>query len=170
MAITKLIQRKKGLLLDISLGGTPQDRAVVMSPAGDVRHDPREYPFPLPDGCVNTAVVTHVLEYVNPQCFFEWWDDLWRVMQPNGVVYISGPYGGDDSQGWLSDPTHLTRVMESSFLWLDPRGPLYGLHASVGRPTPRPWHPLQMARVPGTHGSISYNVMLQAQKGKEKAR
>jgi hypothetical protein len=28
---------------------------------------------------------------------------------------------------------------------------------------PKPWHPLAIARVPGTHGTISYNVTLQAQ-------
>lgn len=163
-AVEKLIARKKGLLLDVSLGGTPQERSVTLSPAGDIPHDPRRLPFPLPDGCVNTAVVTHVLEYLEPNLFFAWWDELWRVMQPKGVVYVSGPYGGDESQGWLSDPTHKTRVLENSFLWLDPRGPLYELHASLGRPTPKPWHPLQMARVPGTQGTVSYNVMCEAVK------
>jgi len=160
-AIAKLVEKKKGLLLDISLGGVPQDRALTLGPSGDIKHDPRTLPFPLPDGCVNTAIVVHVLEYVSPALFFAWWDDLWRILQPKGVVYISGPYGGDDSQGWLSDPQHLTRVLETSFAWLDPRTPLYALHPSLGRPTPKPWHPLQMARVPGTQGSISYNVMCQ---------
>ena len=159
--IAKLIGRKKGILLDISLGGTPQERSVVMSPTGDVPHDPRALPFPLPDGCVNTAVVMHVLEYLDQDKFFPWWDELWRVMQPKGIVYVTGPYGGDESQGWLSDPCHRTRVLEISFAWLDPRTPMYAIHKDVGRPTPRPWHPVGMARTPGTQGSISYNVTLQ---------
>jgi hypothetical protein len=158
-----LIKRKKGLLLDISLGGTPQPRSVTLSPIGDVKHDPRKIPFPLPDGCVNTAVVTHVLEYVDPLRFFDWFDELHRIMQPRGVVYLSGPYGGEESHGWLSDPQHRTRVLEQSFAWLDPRLPFYPDHAARGRRFPKPWHTLTSSRVPGTHGTVSYNVMLEAQ-------
>lgn len=162
--IAKLIERKKGIFLDISLGGAPQPRSVTLGPKGDISHDPRTLPFPLPTNCVNTAVVTHVMEYVRPSLFFDWWDELHRIVQPFGVVYISGPYGGDESHGWISDPQHLTRVVEASFLWLDPRGPLYSLHESLGRPQPKPWHPLATARVPGTQGTVSYNVTLQAVK------
>lgn len=161
--ISALVKRKKGLLLDISLGGTPQPRSVTLGPAGDIRHDPRKIPFPLPDGCVNTAVITHILEYVEPDRFFDWWDELHRVMQPRGVVYISGPYGGEESMGWLSDPQHKTRVIEASFAWLDPRTPLYEEHAQRGRRTPQPWYTLTTSRVPGTQGTVSYNVMLEAQ-------
>ncbi len=164
--IKALIEAKKGLLLDISLGGTPQERSTTLSPKGDIPYDPtwRSHDgttFPLPDGCVNTAVVTHVLEFLEPALFFAWWDEMWRVMQNHGIVYVSGPYGGDDSQGWLSDPTHRTRVLETSFAWLDPRTPFYEVHDTMGRQRPRPWHPQSTARVPGTHGSISYNCTLQ---------
>lgn len=157
----KLLSSKKGILLDISFGGTPQPRSVTLGPAGDIKHDPRVIPFPLPKECVHTAVIMHVLEYLAPESFFAWFDELWRVVQPLGMVYVSGPYGGDDSHGWLSDPTHRTRVLEQSFAWLDPRTPLYKEHPSIGRPTPKPWWPLTLARVPGTEGTISYNVCLQ---------
>lgn len=159
--IEKLITGKKGVLLDISFGGTPQARSLSLSPKGDVRQHPCKIPFPLPDGCVHTAVVTHVLEYLAPEMFFKWFDELWRVVQPLGTVYLSGPYGGDESLGWLSDPTHKTRVVEQSFAWLDPRTPLYALHPDVGRKTPRPWYPMTLARVPGTEGTVSYNCTLQ---------
>lgn len=160
----RLLRSKAGILLDVSLGGQPQPNSVLMSPTSkDVRHDPRVPRFPLPKGCVHTAVVTHVLEFLDPNDYFKWWDELHRVMMPKGTVYVSGPYGGDESQGWLSDPTHRLRVTESSFAWLDPRTPLYALHHTVGRKQPKPWFPLAIARVPGTHGTISYNVTLQAQ-------
>ena len=176
--ITKLINSKKGILLDISLGGTPQPRSVTLGPKGDIKWDPRRVPpsgsnsgseysivdtrsWPLPNKCAHTCVITHVLEYLQPSVFFDFWDELHRIVQPFGLVYVSGPYGGDESQGWVSDPQHLTRVVEASFLWLDPRGPLYKLHGDVGRKTPKPWHPLKTARVPGTYGSISYNATLQ---------
>jgi hypothetical protein len=160
---TKLIRSKAGILLDVSFGGKPQVNSVTLAPAGNLRHDPRRVPFPLPARSVHTAVVTHVLEFVPGDRWFAWWDELHRVMRPGGVCYVSGPYGGDESQGWLSDPTHLTRVVEQSFAWLDPRTPFYGLHESLGRPAPAPWWPLAIARVPGAHGTVSYNVTLQTQ-------
>jgi hypothetical protein len=161
VALRKLIAKKKGLLLDISLGGTPQPRAVTM---GDIKHNPLVIPFPLPANSVNTAVITHLLEYLPPEHWFAWWDEIHRIMQPSGVVYCSGPYGGDESQGWLSDPTHRTRVIEQSFAWLDPRTPMYAEHIRVGRANPRPWHPMSLARVPGANGTISYNVAMQSVK------
>jgi hypothetical protein len=162
--IARLIASKKGILLDISLGGTPQPRSVTLSPSGDIAHSPLLLPFPLPSNCAHTSVITHTLEYLPPSIWFDWWDEMHRIMQPFGLVYVSGPYGGDESHGWISDPQHMTRVVEASFLWLDPRGPLYALHKDVGRKTPKPWHPLATARVPGTQGSISYNVTLQKVK------
>lgn len=161
VTVRKLVEKKKGILLDISLGGTPQERSVTMGPKGDIVHVPTRIPFPLPKECVHTAVVVHVLEFLCPELFFEWFDELWRVVKPLGLVYVSGPYGGDDSLGWLSDPTHRTRIMENTFAWLDPRTPLYGLHESVGRKQPRPWYTLNVARVPGTESTISYNAVLQ---------
>lgn len=162
--LSALIAKKKGVLLDVSLGGQPQERALTLRPQADadVPHHPCDIPWPIPDGCVHTAVITHVLEYLEPACVFDWFNELWRVLQPKGVAYLSGPYGGDDSQGWLSDPQHRTRIIEPTFLWLDPRGPLYALHATVGRKTPKPFWTLQQARSPGTQGSISYNVVIQS--------
>ena len=159
--VRTLVARKKGILLDISFGGQPQPRSVTMGPKGDVKHNPTVIPFPLPKACVHTAVVMHVLEFLPPERFFQWWDELWRVVQPLGLVHVTGPYGGDESHGWLSDPTHSTRVIEQSFAWLDPRTPLYAVHESVGRQTPKPWWPLAIARVPGTDSTISYNCTLQ---------
>ena len=159
-AVQKLVARKKGILLDVSFGGEQQPRSVTLRPGGDVNCRPTAHRWPLPTSCVHTAVVTHVLEYVEPDKFFAWWNELHRVMQPGGIVYASGPYGGDESAGWLSDPQHRTRIVEQSFAWLDPRTPIYGLHAGVGRKQPKPWHPLTVARVPGEHGTLSYNVTL----------
>jgi hypothetical protein len=156
----RLLERKRGILLDVSLGGEKQPRSVALRRGGDISHSPLTLPFPLPDACVHTAVITHVLEYLDPDRFFPWWNELWRIMQPAGIVYISGPYGGDESHGWLSDPLHRTRIVEQTFAWLDPRTPIYALHDSIGRPRPKPWYPLTISRVPGTHGTFGYNSTL----------
>lgn len=159
-SLKQLLAQKKGILLDLSNGGTTQPRSVTMNPHGDIKQSPIMLPFKLPSNIVHTAVVTHVLEFLPPQDFFRWWDELWRVMQVEGIVYVSGPYGGDESQGWLSDPTHRTRVVEASFEWLDPQFPWYAVHKDLGRPTPKPWCRLTASRVPGSHGSVSYNISL----------
>ena len=158
--IRALLKQKRGILLDVSLGGTPQAGSVTMQ---ELKHDPRVLPYPLPTGCVHTAVITHVLEYLEPDQFFPFWDEIHRILRPMGLVYVSGPHGGDDSMGWISDPQHRTRVVEQSFQWLDPRMPLYVLHSQVGRSQPRPWHPISLVRAPGLYGTISYNVMMQSQ-------
>lgn len=168
--ISAMLARKKGIMLDVSFGGEKQARSVTLRPGGDVNCRPTQVRWPLPASCVHTAVVTHVLEYVEPARFFNWWNELWRVMQPGGIVYCSGPYGGDESWGWLSDPQHRTRVVEQSFAWLDPRMPVYALHDSLGRRRPRPWYSLTVARVPGQHGTLSYNVALRKPTVKEVVR
>lgn len=159
LAIARLVKSKAGILLDVSLGGAPQENAVTFA---DLKHDPRKIPWPLPDHSVHTSVVTHVLEYLEPSQFYAWFNELHRVMRPGGVVYLSGPYGGDESAGWLSDPAHKTRVIETSFAWLDPRTPVYELHGTLGRVTPKPFHMVHQARVPGLMGTVSYNITLQA--------
>ena len=160
MKADKVIAKKSGILLDLSLGGTPQPNSVT---CGELKMNPLALPFPLPDHSVHTAVFTHLLEFLEPSQFWAWMDELHRVMRPGGLAFVSGPYGGDDSHGWLSDPTHRLRVVDQTFSWFDPRLPFYSLHPTLGRPTPRPWHVLQARRAPGTHGTVSYEVILSAQ-------
>ena len=157
-AARKLVKSKAGIFLDVSYGGEPQAQSVVLSK--DLAHDPIVLPLPLPDASVHTCVVQHVLEFLPAERWFDWWNELHRVMRPGGIVYVSGPYGGDESRGWLSDPTHRTRVVEETFVWLDPRTPFYVKHKDLGRPEPQPWQIAATARVPAGHGTYSYNVTL----------
>jgi hypothetical protein len=159
-SVRSLVESKKGILLNISLGDRPIASKVTLGPRGDIPQSPLVLPFNLPDACAHTCEVIHVLEYLPPAQFFAWWDELWRVMRVDGLVYVRGPYGGDESQGWLSDPTHQTRIVEASFAWLDPRLDFYALHAELGRPTPKPWEPQFIERRPGTQGSISYQCTI----------
>lgn len=157
--VRALVKRKTGILLDVSLGGSPQENSLTFA---DLKHNPLKVPWPLPSGSVHTAIVTHVCEYLAPDQFFRWFDELHRVMRPGGICYLSGPYGGDESVGWLSDPMHRTRLIEASFAWLDDRTPIYALHPTLARQQPKPWHVVAMARVPGSLGTISYNATLRA--------
>lgn len=156
-----IVKRKAGILLDLSLGGTPQPNSVTCA---ELRMNPTAAKFPLPTASVHTAVCTHVLEYVDPTQVWQWFDELHRVMRPGGTVYFSGPYGGDESPGWVSDPSHRVRITEGTFAWLDPRISFYAEHPTVGRKLPKPWHVLQATRVPGVHGTTSYNVVMKTAK------
>lgn len=157
----KVVKRKAGILLDLSLGGTPQPNSVTCA---DLKIDPRKPKFLLPTGSVHTCVATHILEYVAPTDVWHWFDELHRVMRPGGTVYFSGPYGGDESAGWVSDPSHRVRVVEQTFAWLDPRLPFFSQHADMGRAQPKPWHVLQATRAPGTHGTTTYQVVMRSAK------
>lgn len=157
----RLVKAKTGILLDLSRGGTPQPNAVTCA---ELHIDPAAVTKPLPTGSVHTCIVTHVLEYLDPVKVWAWFDELHRIMRLGGTVYLSGPYGGEESHGWVSDPTHRVRVVEQTFAWLDPRLPFYSEHPNLGRTAPKPWHVLQATRVPGMHGTISYNVVMQSAK------
>jgi Methyltransferase domain len=156
---TRLVAKKAGILLDCSLGGTPQANAVTFA---DLKASPLFVPWPLPDRSCHTIVITHVVEFLQPSQWFRFWNEVHRVLRLGGIVYCSGPWGGDESQGWLSDPTHQTRVVDQSFAWLDPRLPFYALHPTLGRPVPKPFHLLVSHRVPGENGTVSYNVTLRS--------
>lgn len=159
MNVQKLLKKKAGIFLDVSLGGEPQANSVTFA---DLKRSPLKIPWPLPNKCVHTAVVFHVLEFLEPSIVFDWFDELHRVMRPGGLVYCTGPHGGDEMTGWIADPTHRVRIIEATFAWLDPRAPLYNLHDTMHRRKPKPWHTLAQARVPGTLGTVSYNTTLQA--------
>jgi len=149
------------VLLDLSLGGTQQANSLWLNPRGDIPHDPRVIPFPLPDHCAHSAVIVHLLEYLDQAIYYAWWDELWRVMRPGGIVYVSGPFGGDDSIGWLAEATHKIRIVDLSFGYLDPMLPPYLEHAAAGRiPPPKPWRVLMSSRAAGSVG-LNYEAQLQ---------
>lgn len=157
------VRRARGILLDVSLDGPRQEGCVLLRPDGDLRHDPLVVPWPLEDQVVLTAVVTKVLEYVEPgppanPTWVRWMNELHRVMRPKGKVYLSGVWGGDEGRwAWEADPCHRIRVTSPMLDHLDPRTDRYA------RYRPRPWHVHSVTRVPWHGGVIAYNAILEAQ-------
>jgi len=75
--------------------------------------------LPLPDDSVDMVIVWHVLEHIGQQGqtaeWFAFWEDLYRVLVPNGWVYGECPYY---SSLWAwSDPTHTRAISEHSFVF-----------------------------------------------------
>lgn len=138
MNIDELLKERSGIRLDIGCGRNIQPGFVGMDiqalPGVDIVHDWNVFPWPLPDGCVLTAVASHVVEHVNPADFhfINWMNELWRICKVGAQVALVYPHGS--SQGFLQDPTHCNALNENTWWYFDPALPqLYNFYQ------PKPW-------------------------------
>lgn len=76
-------------------------------------------PIPLADNSVDLIVAWHVLEHIGKQgeseAWFRFWEDAYRVLTPNGMIYAESPYY-TGIWAW-SDPTHTRALSEHSLLF-----------------------------------------------------
>jgi SAM-dependent methyltransferase len=139
--IEQLIREHGGINLDIGCGNNKQPNFVGLDirPLDnvDIVHNLEDCPWPLPDGCVMQAIMSHVFEHINPAGgkVLQVMDEIWRVMKPGGRLAISMPYGW--SFGYIQDPTHINPANEATFQYFDPRFPLYQIYQ------PKPWQIVQ---------------------------
>jgi hypothetical protein len=155
-----LIRAKRGILLHVSLNGPGPPEALTLGPQGDLRHDPRQVPWPLPDHCAHTVVVPRVLEYVPKAHWFRVLEELYRVARPGAKVYLSGLYGTE--WGALQDPLHEVPIVEATFLHCDPAQPAWQRHQPKTKLVQ-----LAFTRVPGPEGT-HYNCILEARPGDDR--
>ena len=128
-----------GIRLDIGCGANKQAGYVGMDirplPGVDIVQDLEEFPWPLEDESVLTALASHVIEHINPHkgVFLKFMDEVWRVMKPGGQFAIAVPHGA--SPGFLQDPTHCNPCNEATFFYFDPEHPsgLWNIYK------PKPW-------------------------------
>jgi SAM-dependent methyltransferase len=87
-------------------------------PGVDLVHDLRARPYPLPDGCAEEVVLSHVLEhFLDPIAVLE---EVWRILRPGGRVQIRTPhYSG--LYAW-KDPTHRRAFTSESFYYFGENG------------------------------------------------
>jgi SAM-dependent methyltransferase len=135
--IEKLINVKAGIMLDIGCGPHKQENYIGLDirplDGVDIVHDIEEIPWPLPDECVLRAIMSHVYEHINPAGgqVLQIMDEIWRITRPGGQLAISMPYGV--GPGFIQDPTHCNPANEITWLYFDPRHPLWTIYQ------PRPW-------------------------------
>lgn len=110
-------------------GFTGMDRRKL--PGVDIVHDAEVTPWPLDDESCGVVVMSHFVEHVKPWRIIGVIDETWRVLEPDGVLLISTPYGG--SARYLQDPTHCCPWVEATPGYFAPESPLYGIYE------PRPW-------------------------------
>jgi hypothetical protein len=142
--IDELLRERGGIMLDIGCGANKQTNFVGMDvrplDGVDIVHDFNVHPWPLPDGCVISAIASHVVEHVPPVSigpdgtrfpFIEFMDEVWRVLKVGGDFAIVVPHGR--SSGYLQDPTHVNACNENTWFYFVPSHPLWSIYQ------PRPW-------------------------------
>jgi hypothetical protein len=154
MTISKIIRENAGIFLDIGCGANRQDGWVGMDirplPGVDIVHDVESFPWPLPDGCVKTAMASHLVEHLNPHKFgfVNFMDEVWRVMQVGGEFAIVVPHG--NSQGYLQDPTHCNPCNEATWDYFCPEreSGLWTIYQ------PKPWRVKYLAANPAANMEV----------------
>jgi SAM-dependent methyltransferase len=145
--ITKVLQEKSGIRLDIGCGYNKQPGFVGLDiqplDGVDIVHDWLSFPWPLPDESVIQAIASHVVEhiprvmYINGQSrwtFIDFMNEVWRVLKPGSQFAIAMPYC--ISPGYFQDPTHVNPCNERTWLYFDPTaqdGLFYNFYK------PKPW-------------------------------
>lgn len=138
--VRKLIssQPKRGIKLDLGCGGHKQEGFLGMdmrkTPCVDIVHNIQEFPFPLPDECCSVILASHIIEHINPanQTVLKLFNELWRIMEVGGQLWISLPYGM--SHGYIQDPTHCNPCNESTWQYFDPDFPLFDVYCHTQKP------------------------------------
>lgn len=125
-----------GLLLHLGTNVQPPKGFIVMAPNGiypvDIAHDFESFPWPLEDNSVHICLGPHVIEHIKPWLIIQFFDELWRILKPEGQVALSTPYAG--SPGYFGDPTHCCGFNERSFSYFTPDYQAYLQHK------PKPWN------------------------------
>jgi SAM-dependent methyltransferase len=146
--IDKLLKAKTGISLDVGCGNNDIKGWVGMDLRPlknvDIVHDIQVFPWPLPDSVCSRILMSHIYEHIEPKHRIRLIDECWRVIRPDGQLFLSSPYAM--SMGAFQDPTHYPCPNEVTFTYFDPeKSPiLYGVYK------PKPWKLIKNAwRVDG---------------------
>lgn len=127
--------KEKGIRLDIGCGEGKQKNFVGMDkrrlPGVDIAHDIQDFPWPIPDNACIVCLMSHLYEHIEPKYRIQLFDEIWRVLKPDGQLWLSSPYYL--SIGANQDPTHYPCPNEATALYFAPTHPLYQVYK------PKPW-------------------------------
>lgn len=77
--------------------------------------------LPLPDDSIDLAVAWHVLEHIGDPgssgAWFDFWEDLYRVLTPNGRLMFEAPHW-QSVWAW-ADPTHVRVLSPEALVFFD---------------------------------------------------
>lgn len=142
--IDKLLKDRAVVRLDIGGGNNPNEGFINIDilplEKVDIVWDIEKTPWPLPDGCIDMATASHVLEHINPHkgVFIKVMNEIWRVLKKHGQFAFVVPYA--ESFGMYQDPTHCNFINEATMQYFDPLHPsgYYQFYQ------PKPWKIVSM--------------------------
>lgn len=101
-------------------------------PGVQVVHNMEVLPWPFESESCSEIRASHILEHIKPWLTIDIFNEMWRILKPQGQAEIVLPMAGSP-QFW-QDPTHCNGFTEYTFQYFDPDYPcLYAVYA------PRPW-------------------------------
>ena len=107
-----MVLPQKKPLLRIQLGSGAQYRDgfvnvdIDKNVKADVHHDLDRYPYPFPDASAQMIVARHIIEHLSNQMAFM--QECFRILEPNGKLFIDCPIGGTWSSYHLNHKHNLT--------------------------------------------------------------
>jgi SAM-dependent methyltransferase len=104
----------------------------------DVVHDLNRFPYPFDDDSFKVVYAEHVIEHLCPMNKIKFMNEVWRVLEPEGILNLSVPVAGS----WIShqDPTHCTWWGDMTAQYFDLTSPYYKVYE------PRPWKLIKQER------------------------
>jgi SAM-dependent methyltransferase len=126
---------KQKIMLDVGAGNNVQPGFVGLDkrplPGVQIVHDVETFPWPLEDESCSVVLMSHLIEHIQPAKHVALMDEVWRIIEDNGLLIISTPY--PNSHGWHQDPTHCASWNESTPHYFVPGNELYEVYR------PKPW-------------------------------
>lgn len=157
--VRRLLESKQSVSLDIGCGPFKQDGFIGLDkrklPGVDIVCDVEKFPWPLPDSCASTVLLSHFLEHVKPWVFLDLMAELHRVCRDGAQVMAAGPYSVEFR--FVQDPTHCRPINEATFCYFDNRHPLWKVYE------PPVFHLESFELIPAG-GSRDFNALLRACK------
>jgi len=93
---------------------------IVETPSTDCIADLLKFPWPFDDECADEIDINHFVEHIphgdGTDLFFQFFDEVYRILQFGGLVHIRSPYY-TSIRAW-QDPTHRRAISEATFLYV----------------------------------------------------
>ena len=140
----RLFDKAKGVKLDVGCGAIKQKGFLGMDiepgPLVDIVHDIQKFPWPVPKDICSMILASHVFEHIEPKYRFQFMDECWRIIKPDGQLWIACPYA--NSVLAMAHPAHYPCPNEAAFEFFDPD---YRLWHCAGYKKPLPWKIVRLA-------------------------
>jgi len=121
---------QKVLSLDIGCGDFKPDGFIGLDKRKlscvDIVHDAEVIPYPINNETFDIIRVAHLIEHLLPNKIIDIMNEWWRILKPQGKLYITMPLGGS-KRFWL-DPTHIHAWIPETATYFDSDYPLYQVY------------------------------------------